>query len=80
MKSQAIGFYPFPSLRQTALALPATGRRAADRKSLVDRYYEWHNRLKARRELMRLSDYQLRDIGLSRTEAEEEWQKPFWQA
>lgn len=39
---------------------------------------EWQERHRSRRDLMRLSDYQLKDIGLSRLDAEEEYSKPFW--
>ncbi len=38
----------------------------------------WRERRRSRRELMRLSDYQLKDIGLSRLDAEQEFTKPFW--
>ncbi len=47
--------------------------------ALVISFQEWQERRRTRRELMRLTDYQLKDIGLSRVDAEEEFQKPFWQ-
>ena len=37
----------------------------------------WH-RHRSRQALSLLNEGQLRDIGLSRDEAEKEWQKPFW--
>ncbi|WP_303978025.1 DUF1127 domain-containing protein [Dongia mobilis] len=51
-----------------------TGRLGA----LVVAFLEWQERHRSRRDLMRLSDYQLKDIGLSRLDAEEEYSKPFW--
>ena len=47
---------------------------------LVERYYTWRERARSRRDLMRLSEHQLHDIGLSRHDAETEWQKPFWRS
>ena len=38
----------------------------------------WHGRWRARRSLHRLPDHLLRDIGLSRDEAQREAVKPFW--
>jgi uncharacterized protein YjiS (DUF1127 family) len=47
---------------------------------LVERFHGWRERSRSRRDLMRLTEYQLKDIGLSRQDAEAEWQKPFWQS
>ena len=38
----------------------------------------WHARARERRALAQLDDRMLRDIGISRTEAERECAKPFW--
>ena len=38
----------------------------------------WHDRLVQRRTLASLSDYQLHDIGLSRSQVFYEIEKPFW--
>ncbi|QQA44619.1 DUF1127 domain-containing protein [Pelagovum pacificum] len=38
----------------------------------------WEVRRKTRRDLKRLNDDQLRDIGLTRFEAESESNEPFW--
>ncbi|MDP7652345.1 MAG: DUF1127 domain-containing protein [Rhodospirillales bacterium] len=38
----------------------------------------WHMRARGRRDLARLDDHFLRDIGLSRDEAAREARKPFW--
>jgi uncharacterized protein YjiS (DUF1127 family) len=40
----------------------------------------WFQRARQRRQLAELSDRQLADIGISRTEACAEAGKPFWQA
>lgn len=40
----------------------------------------WLERARERRELMRLNQHMLRDLGITRTQAEVEGQKPFWQA
>ena len=41
---------------------------------------EWRQRARARRELAGFDDYLLRDIGLSRSQAQFESGKPFWRA
>jgi len=41
---------------------------------------EWVRRSESRRELGRLSDRELRDLGLTRFDATREARKPFWQA
>jgi uncharacterized protein YjiS (DUF1127 family) len=46
--------------------------------TLVIAFQEWRERYNSRRDLMRLSDHQLKDIGLSRFDAETEFSKPFW--
>jgi uncharacterized protein YjiS (DUF1127 family) len=44
----------------------------------VDAVLTWHQRARERRQLMELSDHMLRDIGISRSEAIGESEKPFW--
>jgi uncharacterized protein YjiS (DUF1127 family) len=39
---------------------------------------EWHDRVLGRMHLWRMSDAELRDIGLTRADAWAESQKPFW--
>lgn len=39
----------------------------------------WQQRHRTRRDLLNLNDRLLRDIGISRAEAEREASKPFWQ-
>jgi uncharacterized protein YjiS (DUF1127 family) len=41
---------------------------------------QWRQRTRSRRELARLDDYQLGDIGVSRSQAQFESGKRFWQA
>lgn len=38
----------------------------------------WRQRVLTRRELSRLDERMLQDIGFSRTDADEEMSKPFW--
>ena len=46
----------------------------------VDAVLIWHERARERRQLMELSDHMLRDIGISRSDAIGEAEKPFWRA
>ena len=39
---------------------------------------QWFMRMESRRELAMLSDYELRDIGLTRNDVDREFMKPFW--
>jgi uncharacterized protein YjiS (DUF1127 family) len=41
---------------------------------------QWRQRTRSRRELAGLDDYQLRDFGVSRSQAQFESGKRFWQA
>jgi uncharacterized protein YjiS (DUF1127 family) len=40
----------------------------------------WGERRRQRHSLRELSDHVLKDIGIGRSEAEQEWRKPFWRA
>jgi uncharacterized protein YjiS (DUF1127 family) len=55
-------------------------RQAIDRmiSSVVGRLKLWARRLAGRAELSRLSDRDLRDIGVTSYEARQECAKPFW--
>ncbi len=44
----------------------------------AERLADWQLRRAGRRQLMGLDDRQLRDIGISRCDAEREYRKPFW--
>ncbi len=47
---------------------------------LVETALEWLDRWHQRNHLMTLDDRLLKDIGVSRSEAEKEFGKPFWRA
>jgi uncharacterized protein YjiS (DUF1127 family) len=57
-------------------------RQSKPRPGLVARILEvlaaWHDRRLQRRTLAGLSDYQLHDMGLSRSQVFYEIEKPFW--
>lgn len=42
--------------------------------------HTWSERARSRRELARLDDHMLGDIGLNRAMVEREFRKPFWRA
>jgi uncharacterized protein YjiS (DUF1127 family) len=46
---------------------------------LVDLVLVWRERMSGRNQLQKLDDRMLRDIGLSRSDAERECSKHFWQ-
>ena len=52
----------------------------AMREALRQKLQCWHERAAGRHELRRLTERELRDIGVTRSEAEAEASKPFWQA
>jgi uncharacterized protein YjiS (DUF1127 family) len=45
---------------------------------ILDVFATWHDRSVQRRTLGGLSDYQLHDMGLSRSQVSYEIEKPFW--
>ncbi|MBI1206939.1 MAG: DUF1127 domain-containing protein [Azospirillum sp.] len=46
--------------------------------ALLDRLQEWHDRARERAMLRGLDDGVLKDLGISRADAELESDKPFW--
>lgn len=68
---------PLLNPRATLLRLEAAAGRASWR-ALVAWLEAAHARRRQRRALVALDDHSLRDIGLSRHEAEREAAKPFW--
>jgi uncharacterized protein YjiS (DUF1127 family) len=64
--------FPFALVATSALRTPFA---AAE-----NRLAEWRRRTRSRRELMKVSDRYLNDIGVSRCDAEVEASKPFWVA
>jgi uncharacterized protein YjiS (DUF1127 family) len=47
---------------------------------LFNRVSEWSERRRARSHLYQMPDYILSDIGISRSEVDTEYEKPFWKA
>lgn len=47
-------------------------------KGWVRRLNQWYINWRTRRQLARLPDFMLKDIGVARSEAEQEAKKPFW--
>ena len=67
--------------RDEGLALRAGRRRdgwLASFLVLLGRWRGYSRRLNSRRQLLRLNDEQLRDIGLTRAQALVEAERPFW--
>jgi uncharacterized protein YjiS (DUF1127 family) len=57
------------------------GRRLRDIAAIgLARLLQWHELARERRALLALSDHMLKDIGISRAEAEREARRPFWSA
>jgi len=56
----------------------AIGKSAASWTVLWQRLELWAERRRQRRELLRLPDHVLKDLGISRAEALNEAGKPFW--
>ena len=72
---------------QVPAAMPARGSRttaglrhhikALAAKAVVG-LLRWHDLARQRRALLTMSDYMLKDIGISRADAERESRRPFW--
>lgn len=54
--------------------------RRGPRHGVFDRVTLWRRRLRQRRDLMKLDDRLLRDIGLDSAAARREFSKSFWEA
>jgi uncharacterized protein YjiS (DUF1127 family) len=63
-----------------APSLVSTGWREIEQLlvNVLEQVLVWHQRMIERRQLAALSDVELRDIGLSRTDIAGEINKPFW--
>jgi uncharacterized protein YjiS (DUF1127 family) len=57
-----------------------SSRRLPQWSELRALFIEWRQRARSRRELMALDDRELWDMGLTRMDAGNECDKPFWQA
>jgi uncharacterized protein YjiS (DUF1127 family) len=55
-------------------------RRASGLRHALDTLALWQQRARGRRQLRRFDDHLLRDIGITRLQAEVEADKPFWRA
>ena len=69
--------------RSPYVDLLSSGHRAPSRQvsrvsAVVDRVFLWQERMTQRRHMRGLSDHELKDIGLSRADIEQEESKPFW--
>lgn len=51
----------------------------AKQESFWARIRRWKQRMHERKQLLAMPDYLLKDIGVTRAQAESEWRKPFWQ-
>jgi uncharacterized protein YjiS (DUF1127 family) len=63
--------------------LPEVGLRSAVRRGVIriaEAFLVWHDRVRERHALVELSDDVLRDLGISRAEADGEAAKPFWRS
>ena len=70
-----------PPMRQSAIRPSPLGRRLAALLYRVGaRLRSWRARARARRELRELDDEVLRDLALSRAQANFDAEKPFWRA
>ncbi len=67
-------------LKQTDLTSPRSLTPSQDPSQATPLYQTWLTRMKQRRHLARLSDEMLKDIGVSRSDADAEINKPFWKA
>lgn len=71
----------YPSRSYNPAEKLAAGWKLLDASSaaqLLDLLYTWHQRRRSRGNLIGMPDVMLKDIGLSRSDAEQEWEKPFW--
>ena len=67
------GRFGLPSLGLVAILAPWLRR-------TIETLELWARRIRDRDALLRLDDHVLKDIGLTRAEAEAQWRKPFWRA
>lgn len=69
--------YEYHSISATIRQLLARGGRVLE--GMAVKYFEASERARQRRELASLDDHLLADIGLTRSDAEQEWNKHFWE-
>jgi uncharacterized protein YjiS (DUF1127 family) len=66
-----------PAAREPTASRPGRGVRGSVMLA-VARLLCWHELARQRRALLRLDDRMLKDIGITRTDAEHEAGRPFW--
>ena len=74
MRAKAYAVYGLPPSSPTAAGLASRWSMGA----FIDMLFAWHERARQRRSLLTLDHCMLKDIGISRTDAELEANKPFW--
>ncbi len=47
-------------------------------ESALEALHQWSERARERRQLVHMSARELKDIGITRNEAKQEYRKPFW--
>ena len=70
----------FRGHRRGIFAASPWNRAAVVLGDLVTMLLVWQDRARERHELLRLSDLELHDIGISRADARREGDKPFWRS
>jgi uncharacterized protein YjiS (DUF1127 family) len=72
---------PWSALATTTSAAPGRARGAGLRlRHSLDTLRLWRERVRGRQQLRTFDDHLLRDIGITRLQAEAEAHKPFWRA
>ena len=64
--------------RAVGVAAPGTGRLRDGLARVVARLLDWQELARQRQALAALDDHMLKDIGLSRADARQEADRPFW--
>lgn len=64
--------------RSTSQSTPQSPANDNFLQAAFEHFQVWRDRVRTRRHLATMSDYQLKDIGISRADAYSEVQKPFW--
>ncbi len=71
----------YAEMAPAAADRPALGTNLANvARRLFDTLLDWQERQRQRRSLMALDDRLLKDLGISRLDAQHEFDKPFWRA
>lgn len=76
MKAKAFALYGLPRSNPTEAEAGHAWKWSMG--AVIAMLLQWHERAHQRRALLTLDDRMLKDIGVSRAEAEREANKPFW--